>query len=64
AAFARYASQRISRAAQVQKASLRNASAYHAGGFKARARDFIMRRLGPDGMARRFDWVYGWQAGP
>ena len=60
-AFARYASQRISRTARVQKASRKNADAYHASGLMAFGRDFVMRRLGPDGLAKRYDWVYGWR---
>lgn len=61
AAFHRYAARRISRASRVQKASLANAGAYHAGGFKAKVRDFIMKRAGPEKLAKRFDWVYGWK---
>ncbi|MGL4322897.1 MAG: FAD-dependent monooxygenase [Beijerinckiaceae bacterium] len=60
-AFARYAGQRISRTARVQKASRKNADAYHASGLMAFGRDFVMRRLGPEGLAKRYDWVYGWR---
>lgn len=60
-AFERYAGQRVSRAARVQKASLANASAYHASGIKKWARDLVLKRSGPEGLARRFDWVYGWK---
>jgi salicylate hydroxylase len=24
-------------------------------------RDLVMRRLGPEGMAERYAWLYGWQ---
>lgn len=61
AALTRYASRRISRTARVQKASQANAGAYHAAGLKAKIRDFIIKRTGPEGLANRYDWVYGWK---
>jgi salicylate hydroxylase len=61
AALARYARARLSRARRVQAAARRNGRAYHAGGVPAFIRDRIMAGLGPEGMAGRYAWLYGWR---
>ncbi len=60
AALARYAAARLPRARRVQAAARRNGFAYHAAGPAAWVRDAIMRRAGPQGMADRYAWIYGW----
>jgi salicylate hydroxylase len=61
-ALARYARARLPRARRVQAAARRNGRAYHAGGLAAFVRDRIMARLGPEGMGKRYAWIYGWRA--
>jgi salicylate hydroxylase len=53
---------RLPRVRRVQKAARRNAAAYHAGGLKGFVRDRVIRRLGPERMAARYAWLYGWPA--
>ncbi len=62
AAFAAYAAARRERVARVQQASRKNGEAYHLGRPWSFARDFTLRRLGPDGMRRRHAWIYDWRA--
>ena len=61
AALERYRSQRAPRARRVQQAARDNARAYHMGLPLSLARDAILKRLGGDGLARRYDWLYGWK---
>jgi salicylate hydroxylase len=61
AALARYAGERLARVRHVQTAARRNGRIYHAGAPLAFARDLVMRRLGAEGMAARYAWLYGWQ---
>jgi salicylate hydroxylase len=56
-----YERARLPRARRVQQAARRNAAAYHAGGLKAFVRNRIMRHLGPERMATRYAWLYGWR---
>ncbi|MFY9293771.1 MAG: FAD-binding monooxygenase, partial [Methylorubrum rhodinum] len=37
-----------------------NGRVYHAGRLVGLARDAVMARLGPEGMAARYGWLYGW----
>jgi salicylate hydroxylase len=60
AALARYGDERLARVGRVQTAARRNGRIYHAGAPLAFARDLVMRRLGPERMAARYDWLYGW----
>jgi salicylate hydroxylase len=62
-AFASYARERLPRIRRVQREARRNGQVYHAGGFVAAGRDLVMRALGPEGMTRRYDWLYGWRPG-
>jgi salicylate hydroxylase len=62
-ALARYAQARAERVARVQATSRANARTYHMGWPLRIGRDLVMRRLGPDGMRRRFDWLYDWRDG-
>lgn len=59
-----YAAQRRSRVRRVQTAARRNGRTFHAGPLVAAARNLIIRRLGPDGMADRYAWIYGWTPPP
>lgn len=60
-ALARYAQERAARVARVQATSRANARTYHMRWPLRIGRDLVMRRLGPDGMRRRFDWLYDWR---
>jgi salicylate hydroxylase len=60
AALRAYASGRLRRVRRVQRAARRNGAVYHAAGPIAWARNLVMRRLGPEGMAERYAWLYGW----
>jgi len=60
AALKSYQAARLPRVRRVQAAAARNGRAYHAGGLVSLARNMVMRRLGPEGMAERYAWLYGW----
>lgn len=55
-----YARARTRRTGRVRKAARANGRTYHAGAIVGRVRNLVMRRLGPDGMTRRYAWLYGW----
>jgi 2-polyprenyl-6-methoxyphenol hydroxylase-like FAD-dependent oxidoreductase len=55
-----YQRERLGRVRRVQRQARRNGRIYHAGPLVAFARNFVMRRLGPRGMARRYAWLYGY----
>jgi len=59
-ALAAYSRTRTARARKVQEAARFNARAYHLPGPLALPRDMILRRLGGDGMLKRYAWLYGW----
>ncbi|WP_262296382.1 FAD-dependent monooxygenase [Microvirga sesbaniae] len=61
-ALASYEAQRLARVRRVQREARRNGRVYHAGGLVAFGRNQVMRRLGPEGMTRRYDWLYGFRA--
>jgi salicylate hydroxylase len=61
AALAGYAAQRLARVGRVQAAARHNGPVYHGRGPIAFARNLVMRRLGPEGMTARYDWLYGWR---
>lgn len=60
-AFASYARQRVKRVRKVQRQARRNGIIYHLAGPAAVARNVIMRRLGPERMAARYSWIYGFR---
>ena len=60
AALDAYAAARSDRVAAVQRAARGNGRVYHAGRLVGFARDRVMARLGPEGMAARYAWLYGW----
>lgn len=62
-ALSAYAKARQARAARVQAASRANAHNYHLGPPMSWARNLMLKRLGPDGMRSRFDWLYDWRDG-
>jgi salicylate hydroxylase len=64
AALTRYDTMRRARAAEVQRAARMNGRTYHLGRPFSHARDAVMRAMGPNGMARRYDWLYGWKPPP
>ena len=57
-----YERERLGRATQVQKEARTNGRIYHAGSLVAFGRDRVMRHLGPQGMTKRYDWLYGFRA--
>ena len=61
AALRAFARLRRARAARVQFASRLNGGTYHLGGFAAAARDTVMQKLGPERLAKSYDWLYGWK---
>ncbi|MFN3888845.1 MAG: FAD-dependent monooxygenase [Beijerinckiaceae bacterium] len=63
AAIRMYENERIPRASDIALASRRQGAIYHMSGPMAFARDAVMRRLTPDGMLRRVDWIYGYRQG-
>ena len=63
AALAAFRRNRLPRVRRVQDQARRTGRFYHAAGPIALARDAVMRRLGPDGMADRYGWIYGWRPG-
>ncbi len=60
-AFQNYARLRQTRTARIQRESRRLASAYHARGLRALARNAALRLLGPRYSLRRNQWIYNWQ---
>lgn len=57
-ALKRYASARLGRVGKVHAAARQNARVYHFGRFASYFRDRRMTMLGPEGMQKRFDWLY------
>ncbi|WP_114946952.1 FAD-dependent oxidoreductase [Microvirga calopogonii] len=60
-ALSSYETQRLPRARRVQNEARRNGRIYHAGGLIGFGRNQVMRHLGPEGMTRRYDWLYGFR---
>ena len=56
-----YAGQRLERVQRLQRAAAGNAGIYHAGALVSIGRNLMMRRLGPEGMTKRYAWIYGWK---
>ena len=56
-----YEKQRLGRATRVQKEARTNGRIYHVGSLVAFGRNRVMRHLGPEGMTKRYDWVYGFR---
>lgn len=63
AAMAAYATARSARAARVQEASRGNGRTYHLGWPWSIGRDIALRRMGAQGLRRRYEWLYDWQDG-
>ena len=59
AAFPRYQSLRMDRAARVQAQAARFGRIYHLRGPAAFARNFLLGRRRPEVLLRQFDWLYG-----
>ncbi|APG84363.1 3-hydroxybenzoate 6-hydroxylase [Sinorhizobium americanum CCGM7] len=62
AAFARYEQTRRARIARVRKRAVFNRFAYHARGPVRIARNLVLARKGPEGLAADLDWLYGYGA--
>ncbi|CAH1676972.1 Salicylate hydroxylase [Hyphomicrobiales bacterium] len=61
AAFAAYAKARAQRVARVQEESRGNGRNYHMNWPLSIARDFALKRLGPEGLRNRYGWLYDWR---
>ncbi|UZF94219.1 FAD-dependent monooxygenase [Bosea sp. NBC_00550] len=61
AAIASYAAARARRVARVQEESRGNGRSYHLGWPLSIARDFALKRLGPEGLRNRYGWLYDWR---
>jgi 2-polyprenyl-6-methoxyphenol hydroxylase-like FAD-dependent oxidoreductase len=59
-AFQHYERRRKPRTARVQHQSRGMSSAYHAAGFKADARNLVLRLAGPSFALNRLSWIYRW----
>ncbi len=57
-ALADYSSARIARASRIQQASRNQGQIYHMSGFKAFARDMVLRASGSSRLLSRQDWIY------
>ena len=57
-ALATYSSARMARAGQIQYASRSQGRIYHMSGFKAFARDLVLRTSGSARLLARQDWIY------
>lgn len=60
-AISDYAVARAARVARVQQASRDNGRNYHFGRPWSFARDYGLKRLGAEGLRRRYNWLYDWQ---
>jgi salicylate hydroxylase len=60
AALDSYARERLARVRRVQREARRNGRIYHAGPVLGLLRNAAMRRLGPQGLATRYAWLYGY----
>jgi len=56
-----YEKLRLDRVRKVQNEARRNGRIYHAGPVVAFGRDRVMGHLGPEGMTKRYDWLYGFR---
>ncbi|MBA1157931.1 FAD-dependent oxidoreductase [Microvirga mediterraneensis] len=56
-----YEAHRLPRARRVQNEARRNGRIYHAVGLIGFGRNQVMHHLGPEGMTRRYDWLYGFR---
>ncbi|MGX5734000.1 FAD-dependent monooxygenase [Bosea thiooxidans] len=61
AAMADYAKARTGRVARVQAESRGNGRNYHLGWPLSIARDLALKRMGPEGLSRRYAWLYDWR---
>lgn len=61
AAMAAYAAARAQRCARVQATSRENGRNFHFGWPWNIGRDLVLKRLGPEGMRSRYDWLYDWR---
>jgi salicylate hydroxylase len=55
-----YAAVRTRRVRQVQRAARRTGRLFHSKPPFSAARDLMIRRLGPEGMRERQNWIYAW----
>jgi salicylate hydroxylase len=58
AALAAYSDDRVARATRIQREALAQGRLFHLDGALAVARDLTMLALGPEGVLRRYGWLY------
>ena len=61
AALKRYAELRKPRVTRIQAYARQSGRIYHLTGPLARARDLVIKALGPKRMLARQNWIYGWR---
>lgn len=61
-AIARFKMERTARVSRVQSEAERNSKVFHLGGIAGLARDMALSALGANGLASRYDWLYGFKA--
>ncbi len=64
ARLAAFAAARGARVRAVVATARRNATVYHLSGLPAVARNAALRAMGPKGLARSMDWIWGWRDAP
>ena len=52
---------RLKRNKKVSRTARRNGRIYHLGWPLSLVRDWLIKRLGANGMARQYKWLYGWK---
>ena len=61
AALLQYQRKRRPRTLRVARASRRNGRIYHMSGPQALVRNLVLRKVSPERLMARFDWLYGWR---
>ncbi len=59
--LAAFAAARAARVRAVVATARRNATVYHLAGLPALARNTALRLMGPRGLGRSMDWIWGWR---
>ncbi|MFM9976088.1 MAG: monooxygenase, partial [Beijerinckiaceae bacterium] len=56
-----YSAARTARTARIQQQSRQQGQIYHFSGPAAFVRDLALASLGPERLAARYDWLYGFR---
>jgi len=60
-AIRQFQNDRLDRTARLVDLSNRNGTIYHLGGPLAFSRNAVLKRMSPDKVLSRLDWIYGWK---